>query len=330
MARAYESVLNRYAQGQRDAAFTALSELENRQVEAGAADSLLAAELQVIATLSRRDPQALPALVLLHHDAFQRYRRAHKLRLAAHALKVVVETAASAEIRSAGMTVRRVTGLAMTSMAGTAVDLNPPDAVELLRRATDLDPSEGHALLALGAIYEKFGRYGEAVDVLKRRVTIDATPEARLRLAVNLQRTGDSQAAESSYAALTGEHEEWVAILASQELATLLGEQGRTGEAVERLRAAVRRHPAERLLHLQLAFWLDRAGDRAGALAEAEAAALDLPAEADAKATMAPRRMYNRWPQDAFTEAEALMRQTAEPQLPRLAVALGTVSGTGG
>ncbi len=330
MVQAYEGVLNRYAEGQREAAFAALSELETRQLEAGAGDALLEAERQVIASVSRHDPQALPVLVLLHHDAFHEYRRVGKLRLAAHALRVVVDTAGSSEIRSAGMAVRRVSSLALTSLSGVTVDIHASDAIELLRRAIDLDPTNGHALLAQAAIYEKLGYYGEAVGLLRRRMAIAPTPETRLRLAVNLQRTGDSRNAQAHFVALSAEQEGWVAILASQELSSLLGEQGRTREAIARLRTAVERHPDERLLRIQLAYWLERAGDHGAALGEAEAAAVVNPAASENTAALAPRRIYNRWPQHAFSQAEALMRQTAEPQLPRLAAALGTLAGTGG
>ena len=62
---------------------------------------------------------------------------------------------------------------------------------------------------------------------------------------------------------------------------------------------------------------------------EAEQAAAT-PSDVSEADAVGPRRLYNRWPRHAFTDAGTLMRQAAEPQLPRLAAALGSISGAGG
>ncbi len=334
--RAYQSALAHFAGGQKDAAFRELLAIEGRQLDSGAGEGLLAAERRVITEVAGRDAQALPALVLLHHEAFLSYRRAGRLRLAGHALRVVVNTAASSEMRSAPLPVRRVASLALTSLAGVAVQLNPPDAIELLRRAIDLDPLDSHALLALGAIYEKLGSYPEAVGTLQRRLAVAPTGEGRLRLATNLRRAGDPAAAEPLLAeAARGseQDEEWIAVLASQELASLLADQGRQGDAVARLRQAISRHPSDGTLRIQLSYLLERGGDPVAALAVAEEAASRAAAGEDstyASKALNPRLLYNRWPKHAFDEAARAMRESAEPQLPRLASALGATRGAGG
>ena len=331
VGRSYESALQRFAGGQTDTAFDLLRDIENRQTEAGKGEELLAAERRVIADLGERDVQALAGIVLLHHDAFLRYRKAQRLRLAAHALRVVIETTASPQMRAAPPPIKRVASLALTSLAGTAVQLNPPDAAELLRRAIDLDPLDAGALLAVGAIYEKYGNYGEAVGALKRRVAIDPSAEARLRLAVNLRRTGDTAGAETLLAALAASTEpadEWTEILAGQELASLLGDLGRTADAVALLRQAVERHPLDGTLRIQLSLMLEKSGHPGDALAAAEGAARLV--DAGAAAPLNPRVLYNRWPQHAFADAAAEMREGVEPQLERLAQALGIARGAGG
>jgi tetratricopeptide (TPR) repeat protein len=211
------------------------------------------------------------------------------------------------------------------------VQLNPPDAVELLRRAIDLDPLDAGALLAVGAIYEKYGNYGEAVGALKRRVAIAPSAEARLRLAINLRRTGDAAGAQTLLAALAAAVEpadEWTAILASQELASLLGDLGRTADAVALLRRAVERHPLDGTLRIQLSLMLEKSGHPGDALAAAQGAAR--LADAGAAVPLNPRVIYNRWPQHAFADAAAGMRDGVEPQLARLALALGVGRGAGG
>ena len=329
VARAYESALTRYAQGQHETAFTALEDLENRQVAAGAGDSLRAAERRIMAGLARREPAAVPALLLLHHDAYLRYRAASRHQLAAHALQLLLETAESAEVRGAPMAVRRVAGLALTSLAELAIDLSPTDALELLRRSTDLDPRSAPALLLAGAIHEKHGRYAEAIGALRRRVEIEPSPEARLRLAINLRRTGDVTAATQMLGELEQAAPDWVAVLASQELAGILADQGRWREAARRVEAALGRHPSDGTLPIQWVYFLERAGEPAAALRRAEQAAR-AASSAPAPGEGTPRVRYNRWPKQAFAEAAARLRQDAEPQLPRLAAALAAPSGTGG
>lgn len=334
IGRSYESTLAQFAGGQRDAAFEQLQELEDRAVKGGAGDQLLAAEKRVIADIAGRDPQALPALVLLHHDAFVSYRKRQRLQLASHALRMVVEISASPEMKAADLPVKRVASLAMTSLAGVAVLLNPPDAVELLRRSIDLDPVNTDALLAIGTIYEKYGNYAEAVGALQRRVTIGPDAEARLRLGINLRRTDRDPEAEPLLADLarsSAPEEEWVAILASQELASLLADQNRLGDAVSRLREAAGRHLGNGSLRIQLSYLLDRSGNPAAALEAAEDAAERVDAAGvGPNRAPDPRLIYNRWPQRAFDDAEAGMRQSAEPQLPRLAMALSAARGAGG
>jgi tetratricopeptide (TPR) repeat protein len=336
IGRSYRSVLTHFAGGQTESAYRELLTIESRQADSGAGEGLLQAERRVINEVAGRDPQALPALVLLHHEAFLRYRQAGRLRLAAHALRVVVETTASSEMRSAPMPVRRAAGLAMTSLAGAVVGLNLPDAVELLRRAIDLDPLDPYALLAFGAIHEKLGSYPEAVGALQRCLAIAPTGESRLRLAINLRRTGAGAAAEPLLAETargSAKDGEWIAVLASQELAALLAEQGRPGDAVARLREAITRHPGDGTLRIQLSYLLERSGDPAAALAVAEEAARRaVPAEGAPNGTQAPspRLLYNRWPRHVFEEAATAMRASAEPQVPRLAPALGAGRGAGG
>jgi tetratricopeptide (TPR) repeat protein len=332
VARSYETVLQRFAGGQVDTAFELLRDTESRQIEAGKADDLFYAQRQVISDLGARDAQALAGIVLLHHDAFLRYRASQRLRLAGHALRLVIATAASPQMRAAPLPIRRLASSALTSLAGTAVQLNPPDGVELLRRAIELDPLDAHALLAVGAIYEKYGSYAEAVGALKRRVAIAPSAEARLRLAMNLRRTGEGAAAEPllvSLAASTEPAEDWVATLASQELASLLADGGRTRDAVSRLRQAVERHPQDGTLRMQLSFLLEKTGHPAEALAVAEDAAR-LVESGGANAPPNPRVLYNRWPKHAFDDAAAAMRKGAEPQIDRLALALGGARGAGG
>jgi len=329
VARAYESALTHYAQGRHDAAFTTLEELENRQVAAGAGESLRGAERRIMAGLAAREPDAVPALILLHHDAFLRYREARGHQLAAHALQLLLETAESSEVRGAPMPVRRVAALALTSLAAVVIDISPADALELLRRSTDLDPLSSPALLVAGVIHEKHGRYAEAIAALQRRVAIDPSPEARLRLAINLRRTGDLASAATMLGRLEQEEPGWIAVLASQEMGGILAEQGRWREAARRVEGALARHPHDGSLSIQLVYFLERAGEPAAALRTAERAArAEDTAAAPSEGT--PRVRYNRWPKQAFAEAEARMRQQAEPQLPRLAAALAVSSGTGG
>ncbi|HEX5760520.1 MAG TPA: tetratricopeptide repeat protein, partial [Thermoanaerobaculia bacterium] len=174
------------------------------------------------------------------------------------------------------------------------------------------------AHLGLAVIYEKNGRYDAAIGSLRSALGVDPMqPEALLRLAVNLQRTGATEEAARMLRPLTG-IPAWIGAIAVQELARLHAEAKNFEAAEAVLRAGLERFPREGAIYLQLATVLDRQG-RAVAGREVMGQFLALPAAERGTS----RLRYNRDPEDLW---EAVRRQIADSTrngLPLLAQALG-------
>jgi tetratricopeptide (TPR) repeat protein len=215
---------------------------------------------------------------------------------------------------------REAAGRAAALLAGLGDDLQRAQVRtagrQLLERARALDRDNRFAHLQLAAGFEKGGEYAPAVDALRRLVEIDPkSPEARVRLGVNLLRLGQRDEGGVVLDRLVREdNPEWVLAIAYQEMARELLRGDRPGEAADLLRGAVGRLPAQGRLAVQLAYALDRAGRSADA-----AAAVARMAPADGTS---PRHRYNQWPEGDRPEMERRLAQDALLRLPRLAKAL--------
>jgi Flp pilus assembly protein TadD len=220
--------------------------------------------------------------------------------------------------------VASLTAAALTCLAG---DLNQSRLWKqsdlLLERATDLDASSGLTLLLLAANRERFGEYGRAADLLRRAVQIDPrADEARLRLGINLRRLGRLDEAERMLRRLTAVRAEgWLQVLAYQELAQLLLQEGRIEEAERELRVALSRHREHQGLHVLLAYVLERLG------APGEAIALLNQVPTVSPDEPSPRYRYAQPRAEILGALRASVRRNAEVRLPRLARALSAAAG---
>ena len=156
--------------------------------------------------------------------------------------------------------------------------------------------------------------------------------EGWLRLAVNLARTGAADEAFAIYRRLVERRaaggEDWVAVVAYEELASGLAAAGRLGEAVELLGAAVERFPGEQRFYLHRAALLDRAGR----VAEARQAlsVLDRRLTTADTAADSPRYVYSDWPAVAFDRSRRTFGDQVAERVPRLAEALAAETGSVG
>ncbi|MCD4750385.1 MAG: hypothetical protein K8R59_13520, partial [Thermoanaerobaculales bacterium] len=135
--------------------------------------------------------------------------------------------------------------------------------------------------------------YDEAARALRH--LIKAHPdnlEGKLRLAVNLARTGADRPAYRLYRELIDlQSPDWIKVIAYQELARSLLAKGRASEAVGLLRQGTTRLPENQRLVIQLSFALDQA-ERRGEATEV----LRGLSHANRGEDESPRYRYTEWP----------------------------------
>jgi Flp pilus assembly protein TadD len=189
-----------------------------------------------------------------------------------------------------------------------------------LELALDLDPENTAALRMLAIGYEKLGRYVEARRLLERLAQLDSTHrESRLRLAVMELRLGDEAAAERRLRAIVREGAEpWVASLAYQILARILGDAGRFEEVAQLLRQARRELPRDQRIRILAAYADDRLGDAVGARRQLDS----LPVDSDART---PRYRYAEPADERLELLRSRLAEAVNVRLPALSGALEQV-----
>ncbi len=292
LRRAYIDMLREFAaSGDVEAASRELCELEKKlgRVQTGL-HALLRVEVEVARRLAATEPEILPALMLLHHQAYLEHLRREQYPLAGHSGRAVKALAELLVDRSGGEESRRLASDILTSLAeyGHRNRMLVPSQL-LLRSALEMNPRNEDALLLLAVNYEWLGRYEEATRRLEQILESQATnSEAKLRLAIMRRRHGDLERAERDLRRILREGAPpWLLSLTYQALVRLLREQERDAEALELLsRARDRLGPDQRLQLLEaLAF------ERTGRPDEARQRLRELRIEATAPS---PRYRYGQ------------------------------------
>ena len=260
---AYRQALGVLADGDEATARRMVAELERRVAASPARNAVSAlgeAELAEAMALAVQDPTVLMPIAMLHRNLYRGYVARREGKLASHARQMAVTCAEQlgradpANGFSEGLMVNLASDLAQAGSSGAARDL--------LERSLGLDPEFLPAMLCLGFSFERASEYFEASMAYQRLV--DAHPdfdEGRLRLAVNLIRTGRDGAGARLLSGLTEDGAQtWVEIVAAQELVRLLVQQGQLQEAEGRARAALERTPQDQRLWILLASILVRVG----------------------------------------------------------------------
>jgi tetratricopeptide (TPR) repeat protein len=212
-------------------------------------------------------------------------------------------------------------------MVNIAFDLARSGALSaarnLFERALRFDPGYRPALLSLGFSLEQNSHYDEATTVY--RTLVDEHPdfdEGRLRLAVNLMRTGRAERGEEHLRALLESGAEpWIEVVAAQELVRHTASNKNLLTAAEQqARAVLRRRPDDQRLWILLAAILVRM-DRHD---EAMTLLGNLPR---ASRAMSPRARYTEWPALDVRASQAFLTTQAEEALPALRMALAIQRG---
>ena len=300
-----------------------VADLERRAL-AGSPRKALAdlreAELAEAMLLAAEDPDALMPVALMHRALYRSYAARREGALASHARDMSIVVAEQlGRARPGG-------GFAEGLMVNLASDLaqsgSSSAARELLERTLELDPAFLPAMLSLGFSYEQASDFLEASRVY--RDLVDLHPdfeEGRLRLAVNLIRTGREKSGEELLRALLqARAAAWIEAVAAQELVRSLVSQGRMAEAEESARSALEQMPEDQRLWILLATMLEESGR----FSEAVAILQDLPPSIRG---VSPRARYAEWPTLGSSTSQthrAAMAADAEPALQAALAAVGS------
>ena len=329
---AYAKALRQLAAGDRPAALGTLMAGEQRVFEALDADAVeLLAEVasRVLARIPDEEWACVLPVVLLHLDASHAYRDRGRRLPAFHATRMTVDLADAYARKLAEPAARAEAASALSSLGGDLLQKSARiQAERLFLRALELVEDDATALFGLGALYEKRGLFERAVPVLERFHAVRPEyPEGALRLALNHARVGRAGAARAALTELTGRHQDdWITVLAYQELARLLidGDEPAAAEAV--LRRGLERWPDHPTLELQLAWVLEARDDAGASLQLLES--LGAPGSVAASQSAGERSRYNRWPVALFAAGRQALDGTAAMRSAALARWLVAEGGT--
>lgn len=326
VAADYREVLLVLGASGRDAALDALFDLETGFMEGRhpkEVQQLLDAEVAVVRWLGQRDLEALVPVLALHHDAYRLYIQRSVPILAGHSSRLAASLA-DLYAREGGSEGSRVLGArALASLGIYAQQMGVKlQGLGLLLAALEFDPGSRAALLGLATIHERSGNYHRAAEYLLQ--LIDRYPrsrEGRLRMAVNLNRLGSDRDAVRLLKALIAEPEnDWIALVAFQELAGIQRRAGELELAEELLWQGLERFPEDGRLRAQLALVLDHRRLPKRSLAVIN----ELYKEAGRNEGPSARRRYGMGPQEAYAEARAALEESAASRVSRLAQLLET------
>ena len=174
----------------------------------------------------------------------------------------------------------------------------------------------------LGFSFERSGEYFDAAVNYRRLVDIAAgSDEGRLRLAINLIRTGRAVGGvEHLRRLIRGPARPWIQEIAAQELVRYLIERGEMGEAERAARQALVRLPEDQRIHILLAAILEQSNRHGQAIEQV----LELP---PASRGVSPRARYGEWPALGPSASQVTLNSLAGEALPVLQSALADGGG---
>ena len=316
---AYRRALVPLGEGDPVTARQQVAELERRVVASSsrtALSTLSDAELAEARALAKVNPTCLMPLALLHRDLYRGYSARREGQLSTHARKMAIAYAEELGRAkpyfgfSEGLMVNFAFDLAQTGASSAARDL--------LEQALRLNRGYRPAMLSLGFSFERNSDYLEAASTYQSLVdTHPGFEEGRLRLGVNLIRTGREGAGEELLSGLLGiGAKPWIEAIAAQELVRLKAEKDRLlPEAEREVRAALVLRPNDQRLWILLAAILERTGRHD----EAIEALSDLP---PAGRGVSPRARYAEWPALDLSANQAHLNTRATEAVPDLKSAL--------
>jgi Tfp pilus assembly protein PilF len=333
---AYLAALRPLAAGDEIAARSAVAAFEAEQLGSGGAshealtsEDLIEVEAPVVGDLSRRDPEALVALLLLYERLYHQALEHRAYHLATHDGEVLFGLAELYAKQSHAAGAREI---AAAFLAGLGQGPEPglsPLARRALERSLTYDPGNEAALLGLAADAGWRGDVRAAALALERLLKHHPeSPEGRLRLALCRARLGDPGRARQLLGEIlaadpahpdSGDPEPWLLSLAYQELARLQLAAGEAEPAARTVEAGLARLPGDEALQLEQAFLLDCRGEHG----RAREVLAGLEIHPDEGGT--PRHRYNQPPAAAFDRSQKALEARAAERQPAFAAAAAGV-----
>ena len=305
---AYRRALVQLGEGDRVAARRSVMELERDAVanpSSKAVKTLAEVEFAEAKALAEQNPDSLLPIVFLHRELCRSYSARHEGILEYHSREITIALASlSARLQPDNPF---PLGL-MVNLAGDFARMGASGAARrLLEQTLVFSPEYQPALLALGFSFEQNGEYGKAVAIFQRLV--DAYPddsEGRLRLAVNLIRTGrDERGEEILRDLIESQALLWIRTIAAQELIRSLVGAGSLVEAEQAVHLALERVPEDQRLWILLAAIMEETNRHGEAIGVVER----LP---PASPGISARARYAEWPApSAEVSLTSLMAQAA-------------------
>jgi tetratricopeptide (TPR) repeat protein len=323
---AYRRALVPLGEGDPVAARRKVSELERRVVGNGSRANLAElseVEMAEAKALAKADPTCLMPLALLHRDLYRGYAARRQGLLASHSRGMAISFAE--QLGQAKPYFGFSEGLLVNFAADLAQSGGSHAAQDLLKRALLLNRGYLPALLSLGFSLERDSDYLEAADVYQTLVdTHPESDEGRLRLAINLIRTGRDETGEEILRSLIENGATpWVQVVASQELVRVMSmKRKRLPEAEREVRSALGRMPHDQRLWILLAAILERSNRHDEAI---EVLGMIPPPGRG----VSPRARYSEWPALGVRASQAHLSRRAAEAVPALKEAL-TGRGGGG
>ncbi len=331
LVRDYLEALDTLASGREGAALRTLTSLEARAVAArGSYDlnRLANAQASTLAAISQDSRQILLPVALLHLRATKAHYEGRRTFLSHHGERLVRGIAESLAETDEGsdQAARLLAILALQAQRrGTWLA-----AQQQFRRALEYDPDHAGSLLSLGTLKARMNLFPEAEELFT--TLLDSTPEhaeARLRRALVRLRDGNRDVALAELRTLTRSAEDWVAVLATQELAREIARSDAEldaplEDALQTLDRGLERWPGHPILNLQKAYLLDRLGNH-----EQAARLLPVLDQPRQGAFENERFQFNRWPFRELERDRTRLHQASRGQLERLAEALQELPGRG-
>ncbi len=280
-------------------------------------------EASIIKDLSEHTPEAMIPLLVLHYDVFELWIRADDPVGRKHSIELIAAMVNNVRKKDAlAPAVATAVGV-LASMGDTLHQIGASEnASLLLELALALDPTTEAPRIGVALDHEWLGHYVETVEILEDLAgRPDALYEGRLRLAVNLLRTGKTRDAVTEFRACTSsDAPSWVRVVAYEELALHFLDEGRPDQARDLIDAAIGVFPRETTLRLVSAAIEENRGNLGGA----RQIFADLDRQTVSTYRESPRKRYARWPSELFAEIRRATQATAEDHLDDLESAMSS------
>ncbi len=319
---AYRQALGLLASGQESEAVNAMATFEDslllRAERPVMVERLVEIEAGAVRELAGVDLDSLVPLLFLHQRLYREAAAKQRLQGSTVARDVLLQ--GMELLRAAGPgwapLVRRFLSAFGVEMMRSGVYHRGEQALRLVLAA---DPTDELSLLELATDAERRGDHAAAIPILESLLQAHGeNPEIRLRLAIDLGRSGRTAEAEQRLTAIIREETGgWRLSLAYQELAHLRLAANQTGAAERIVREGLGRLAGDEKLTLLLADLQERSGQM---ISTRQLLNAFRPEGKDGSG--AARRRYSTPPEEPLATALAALAQEAATRRPALAKAL--------